>query len=260
MQYYVVDSFTNHVFGGGPAGVVIADSWPSDELMQNISMENNLADTAFIVKTGNDYEIRWFMPNGEINLNGHATLAAAFCLFNFIEPEQEVFTFRYKNGELHITREDDLIVLEMPAVFNNQIKITDEIVEALGSSPSEAYFGENLFCVFKSVSEIRDLKPNFDKMKALQFGKGVFISAVNDGGGSDIVCRAFWPKMGINENPVCGNMHCNLTPFWCNRLGKREIISCQLSKRGAIVIYEDLGERVKLKGKAVLFLKTELNI
>ncbi|MBQ9721665.1 MAG: PhzF family phenazine biosynthesis protein [Oscillospiraceae bacterium] len=259
MFYYVADAFTDRVFGGGPAGVVITDEWLPDALMQKIAMENNLADTAFCVPQDGDYGLRWFMPEGEINLNGHATLAAAWCLFQFHHPERERIVFHSPSGALTVTREGALLALDLPAVRNHPIELTQEMVDALGARPQEAYFGENLFFVFSSAGEVRSLKPDFEKMKRLPMGNGVFVSAPGDGE-SDIVARTFWPKMGVNEDPVCGNMHCNLTPFWSQRLGKREFISHQLSKRGAVVICEDLGERVKLKGTAALFLKGEVNL
>lgn len=260
MYYYVVDSFTNRVFGGGPAGVVITEQWLSDEVMQNIAIENNLADTAFVVKNAKNYGLRWFMPDGEINLNGHATLAAAFCLFRYIEPMRNEMVFETRSGELHVAAEGDFLSLDMPAVFNAPIGLTDEITAALGGAiPSEAYFGQNYFFVFDRAEDIRNLKPDFEKMKKLPLGQGVFISAPGDGD-SDIVARTFWPKMGVDEDPVCGNMHCNLTPFWCRRFGKKEIVSHQLSKRGAVVVCEDCGDRVKLKGQATLFLEGKLNI
>ncbi len=259
MYYYVVDSFTDHVFGGGPAGVVITDQWLSDETMQNIAMENNLADTAFVVKESQGYGLRWFMPEGEINLNGHATLAAAHCLFNYREPGMEKVLFHTKSGDLAVTKENQLLVLDLPAVFNHPVELTDEMTAALGAKPAEAYFGQNLFFVFSTADEVRKLRPDFEKMKRLPLGQGVFVSAVSDEH-SDIVGRTFWPKMGVDEDPVCGNMHCNLTPFWCKRLGKKELVSHQLSKRGAVVICEDCGDRVKLKGKAALFLTGKVNI
>lgn len=258
MDYYVVDSFTDKLFCGGPAGVVITKEWLSEETMQNIAMENNLADTAFCVEQENGYGLRWFMPDGEINLNGHATLAAGWCIFQYHHPDWKEIRFHSPGGILTVAREGELLTLDLPAVFNQPIALTKEMTEALGgATPTEAYFGENLFFVFERAEEIRALKPDFQKMKELPMGNGVFVSAPGDGA-SDIVARTFWPKMGVNEDPVCGNMHCNLTPFWCSRLQKKELVSHQLSKRGAVVICEDRGDRVLLKGKAVLFLKGDV--
>lgn len=260
IPYYVVDSFTDHVFGGGPAGVVITDRPLPEDLMQNIAMENNLADTSFVVRKDGNYSLRWFMPDGEIDLNGHATLAAAYCLFRDYVPSADRIEFHTgQSGILRVSREDGLLVLDLPAVMNSPITLTDDMVEALGDVPSESYYGQNLFFVFDSADKIRRLTPDFSKMKQLPYGNGVFVSAMGDGD-SDIVARTFWPKMGVDEDPVCGNMHCNLTPFWCRRLGKKQILSHQLSKRGAAVICEDFGNRVHLKGEAVLFLQTELSL
>ena len=148
MRYYVADAFTDHVFGGGPAGVVFTDAWLPEETMQQLAAENNLADTAFLVPAGENYALRWFMPEGEIDLNGHATLAAGFCLFRFVEPGRERVVLHTKSGDLTVTREGDWIVLDLPAVFNHPIDLTEEMVEALGARPKEAYFGQNLFFVF----------------------------------------------------------------------------------------------------------------
>lgn len=259
MHYYVVDSFTDHVFGGGPAGVVVSEKWLPDAVMQNIAMENNLADTAYLVKNENGYGLRWFMPNGEIDLNGHATLAAAHCLFRYLEPGMREVTFNTKSGDLHVTSEGDLYVLDLPAVYNDPISLTGEMIAALGAKPTESYYGQNLFFVFEHAADVRNLKPDFEKMRNLPLGNGVFVCAPGEEG-CDIVGRTFWPKMGVNEDPVCGNMHCNLTPFWCRRLQKKELVSHQLSKRGATVICQDCGDRVKLKGRAVLFLEGKINI
>lgn len=259
MRYFVADAFTARVFGGGPAGVLITDEWLAAETMQNIAMENNLADTAFLVKNGANYDLRWFMPNGEINLNGHATLAAAFCIFKFFEPDKTELTFNSPSGSLHVSKDGDYLALMLPAVFNAPIELTDAMVGALGKKPSESYFGQNLFFVFDTADEVRELEPNFEAMKKLSLGNGVFVSARGDDS-CDIVARAFWPKMGVNEDPVCGNMHCNLAPFWSRRLGKKILISHQLSKRGAVVICEDLGECVRLKGQVALFLTGELHL
>lgn len=258
MHYYVADAFTNHVFGGGPAGVLISDEWLPEKTMQNIAMENNLADTAFLVKNGDNYDLRWFMPDGEINLNGHATLAAAFCIFKFLEPDRQELFFNSPSGLLKVSRDGDYLALKLPAVFNKPIELTQEMIAALSKTPAESYFGQNLFFVFESAADVKNLTPNFDAMKNLPLGNGVFISA--RGEDCDIVARAFWPKMGVNEDPVCGNMHCNLAPFWSGRLGKKILVSHQLSKRGAVVICEDLGDYVLLKGQAALFLKGELRL
>ncbi len=261
-KYYIVDAFTDHLFSGGPAGVVITEEWLSDEMMQNIAAENNLADTAFLVPAGDgEYGLRWFMPEGEIMLNGHATLAAAFVLFHYEGETGKEIRFLTASGVLKVGLEGEYIVLDLPAVYNKPVKITDEMIHALKAEPAEAYFGENYFFIFDTEKEIRNLQPDFEKMKQLPEGQGVFVSAKSEDDGFDIAGRTFWPKMGVNEDPVCGNMHCNLAPFWCDRLKKKQIVSHQLSKREAVVICEYTGDdRVRLKGKAALYLTGELHL
>ncbi len=260
MKFYIVNAFTDEIFGGGPAGVVITDAWLSDEVMQNIATEVNLADTAFVVKNDEGYALRWFMPDGEINLNGHATLAASYIIFNYMDAKIKKIDYKTKSGVLEVTREGEYLALNMPAVFNHPTELTPEMVAALGCTPKEAYFGQNLFFVFDKAEEVRTLTPDFGKMKQLPLGQGVFVSAPSDDKESDIVARTFWPKMGVNEDPVCGNMHCNLTPFWSKRLGKKQFVSHQLSRRGAFVVCEDAGDRAILKGKAALFMVGDMKL
>ncbi len=259
MKYYVVDSFTDHVFGGGPAAVMILPRWLPDETMQNIAMENNLADTAFAVKAGDDYDLRWFMPEAEINLNGHATLAAAYIIFRFYEPERGSVRFRTKSGDLIVTRDGDWLELELPAVRVAPYPFSDAMRRALGVVPKETYFGQNLLFVLEDEAAVAVLRPDFEQMKALPEGQGCFVTArAPEGADYDIVGRTFWPKMGVNEDPVCGNMHCNLAPFWAERLGRDTLVSHQLSKRGAVVKCTACGDRVKLKGQAALFAAADI--
>ncbi len=255
MKYYVVDAFTDQVFKGGPAGVLFRNAWLDDEVMQNIAMENNLADTAFVTKQDGEYYLRWFMPKAEIDLNGHATLAAGYIFFRFIEPDKKEVTFHTKSGDLIVKKEGDYVVLDFPRITSNRVEITDRMVEILGKRPIEAFKSTNYTFVYESETDVKNLTPNYELMKELD-SQGAFVTSVGDT--SDIVGRAFWPMMGVNEDPVCGNMHCNLVPIWKEKLHKDVLVSHQLSPRGATVFCESQGERVILKGRAALFLEGEI--
>lgn len=263
MKYYVGDAFSDHIFGGGPAAVIVSDDWLSDEMMQNIAAENNLADTAFSVRRPDgDYDLRWFMPEGEINLNGHATLVCSHVIFTEIEPERETLVYHIPMGkEIRAKRCGTEIAITMPAVDNHEILIRQDMIDALGAQPKAAYFGENLLFVFENEQDVQNLKPDFVKMKALPEGNGCFVTAQADASADhDIVGRTFWPKMGVNEDPVCGNMHCNLAPFWTSRLGKTELVSHQLSKRGAVVRCRYENGVVTLQGAVTMVFIGELLI
>ena len=263
MRYYVGDAFSDRMFGGGPAAVVVSNAWLPDELMQNIAMENNLADTAFaVLRADGDYDLRWFMPDGEINLNGHATLVCSHVIFHEIEPERVEITFHIPQGKtIRARRVGEEVSVTMPPVFNRPYPLRQDMIDALGAAPQETWFGENLLFVYENEAQIRELRPDFVKMMAIQEGMGCFVTApANPGQGYDIVGRTFWPKMGVNEDPVCGNMHCNLAPFWAERLGKPEIVSHQLSKRGAVVKCRYENGVVTLQGAVTMVYQGELLI
>ena len=262
MKYYVGDAFTGRLFGGGPAAVMVTDRWLPDELMQNISMENNLPDTAFAVKRADgDYDLRWFMPKGEIELNGHATLVCSYVIFHDIEPKRQEILYHFSGGEIRAARREPYVEICLPPVFNRPYALRPDMIEALGARPRETWFGENLLFVFDTEEEVAALEPDFARMGRLPEGHGCFVTAkAAPGSGYDIVGRTFWPKMGVDEDSVCGNMHCNLAPFWSERLGKQELISHQLSPRGAVVRCSYENERVSLRGEVSMFLTGELLI
>ena len=257
MKCYVVDAFAEKCFAGNPAAVLILDQPISEKLMQNIAMENNLSETAFAVKTGGAYHLRWFTPGGEINLCGHATLATAYVLANFYAKEDE-FRFDTLSGRLTVTKEGDMFELDFPAIATREYAITDDVAAALGANPLEAFIGRDPVFIFGSEEEVRELSPDFSKLLAFPDGLGVFVTSKSER--YDFVTRAFWPKMGVNEDPVCGAMYCSLTPIWAKRLGKTTLVARQLSKRGGTVYTQDCGDRVKIKGPAVLYSIAELQI
>ncbi|MGG3805442.1 PhzF family phenazine biosynthesis protein [Metabacillus fastidiosus] len=258
MKYFVVDAFAEKVFEGNPAGVCIMDEWISDDLMQKIAMENNLSETAFAVKEEENYRLRWFTPGGEINLCGHATLATAFVIMNYTEKQLTSVTFDTISGELTVKKLDDLYEMDFPAVSSEEVPLTEQIIDALGVTPVETYLNRDLVCVLQSEEEVKNVSPDFSKLEKLQDGLGVYITA--KGIEYDFVSRAFFPKLKVNEDPVCGSMHCSLIPFWAERLEKDELVARQVSQRGGTLYCKHENTRVKIAGKAVLYSIAELNV
>lgn len=233
MKYYVVDAFAQKVFEGNPAGVCIMENWISNDLMQHIAIENNLSETAFAVKEGDHYRLRWFTPAEEIELCGHATLATAYVIANFYEPGSEHFTFHSLGGELTVIKKGELYEMDFPSRMPALATLTPDMVEALGVTPVETYLSRDLMFVLETEDQVRDLKPDFSKLKSLADGLGVTVTA--KGSNYDFVSRSFFPKLNVNEDPVCGSAHCNLIPYWEERLGKQEMVAKQWSSRGGIL-------------------------
>lgn len=258
MKYYVVDAFAQHVFEGNPAGVCILENWLPDEAMQNISTENNLSETAFAVKEGEDYRLRWFTPAAEIELCGHATLATAYVLAQFYEPDAEQFTFHTLGGILTVLRKGTLYEMDFPSRLPEPFILTHDMIEALGVKPVETYLSRDLMFVLENEDQVRKLTPDFSKLKQLPDGLGVSVTA--KGTTFDFVSRSFFPKLNVNEDPVCGSAHCNFIPFWAERLGKNKLVARQLSKRGGTLYCLLEGDRVKISGTAVLYAEAELKI
>jgi PhzF family phenazine biosynthesis protein len=258
MKYYVVDAFAEKVFEGNPAGVCVMKEWLSDDLMQKIAIENNLSETAFAVKGTENYKLRWFTPGGEINLCGHATLATAFVIMNFYEKQLKTIHFETMSGKLTVNRTEDLYELDFPTLSSKEVPLTEQMIDALGMTPLESYLNRDLVFVLESEEAVNEANPDFSKLAQLTEGLGVIITA--KGNHFDFVSRAFFPKLKVNEDPVCGSAHCGLIPFWAERLEKREMVARQLSSRGGTLYckYED--SRVKMAGKAALYSIADLYI
>ena len=257
MKQYVADAFTDQVFHGNPAAICILDAWISEELMMNIAIENNFSETAFAVKEGETYRLRWFTPGGEIDLCGHATLACAFVLFNYYETEAGQITFKTLSGELIVEKRDGLYEMDFPAYELTPVPVTEEMAGAIGAVPSEAYMGRDLLCIFENEEIIRALNPNQEKVKSLD---GLLLHATARGTDGDCVSRSFAPKCGVAEDAVCGSGHCHIVPYWAKRLKKERITAVQASKRGGILYCRLDGKRVKLAGKAALYSIAELRV
>ncbi len=257
MKQYVVDAFSAEVFHGNQAAVCVPDKWLPDELMKNIAKENNFSETAFAVKCADGYELRWFTPGGEVELCGHATLGTSFVLFSFCETEAQQITYHTMSGDLFVSRKNGLIEMDFPKYRYHETAVTEQIKKVMGADPAEAYLGPELMLVYRDEKTVRELKPDFDGMMALE-GSGVAVTA--PGAGYDCVSRYFGPKLKINEDPVTGSVHCMIAPYWAGRLGKNVIEAYQASERGGELHCEVCGDRVKIAGKAVLYSVDELNI
>jgi PhzF family phenazine biosynthesis protein len=256
---YQVDAFTNKKFGGNPAAVCPLEKWIDDSTMQKIAAENNLSETAFLVhRHGVLYDLRWFTPTMEVDLCGHATLAAAFVIFNFINKKLDSVQFDTKSGILKVERSDVLLSMDFPSRPPIPFNTTDNLVEALGIKPKEVLKSRDLFVVYENESQIKTLSPKFDLLKTFQDFVGIIVTAPGDG--YDFCSRFFAPNAGIFEDPVTGSAHCSLIPYWSNRLGKKNLHAFQLSQRKGELFCEDLGERVKISGNAVLYLEGNIFI
>ena len=255
MKQYIVDAFTDTVFHGNQAAVCVLDEWLPDKTMMDIAAENNFSETAFTVKAGEGYDLRWFTPGDEINLCGHATLAAAYVLFNYYEKDTDRIVFHTLSGDLITERHGDGIKMDFPVYSLNKVPVTEEMASAMGAAPKEAYLDRDLLLVYEDEDIIRKMKPDIDKVKQLD-GLGVGVTA--PGKDYDCVSRFFVPELSIPEDPVTGSAHCMITPYWTKRLGKSSINAFQASKRGGELICELRGDRVIISGKAVIFAVSEL--
>jgi len=253
LDIYQVDAFADGVFSGNPAAVVPLYEWLSDDLMQNIAAENNLAETAFFVRKGEYFELRWFTPESEVDLCGHATLASAYVIYEFLEYEDPAVVFETKSGRLFVDREDDLYSMDFPAWGLREIQVTERVSKALGDRPTELFMGErDMMAVFESEEQIRALNPDFRLVSQLD---GMCMICTAPGVDYDFISRTFVPEEGIPEDPVTGSAHCTLVPFWAKRLGKDVLHAYQASRRGGVLDCQNLGDRVKISGKAVTYMK-----
>lgn len=249
---YQIDAFASRVFAGNPAAVCPLDAWLDDACLQAIAEENNLSETAFFVPEGEGYRLRWFTPVTEVDLCGHATLATAFVLFEYLRPELQVVTFNSRSGPLTVTREEELLSLDFPALPLSAPLPVEAVAAALGVRPVEVRSGMDFFVVLESEAQVRALQPEMERIKQLG-GRGLIVTA--PGEAVDFVSRFFAPACGIPEDPVTGSAHCALTPYWAERLGRRELRALQLSARGGELWCEARGERVKISGRVVRYLE-----
>ncbi len=258
LPYFEVAAFSDWPFAGNPAGVCLLEQWLPDALMQSIAAENNLAETAFLVPRDGAYELRWFTPTSEVDLCGHATLASGHILFQHRGIGGDSIPFHSpRSGPLAVAREGERLVLDFPVRKVEPCEVTAEFSAALGVEPAELYQARDYLAVFRSAAEIRALKPDMVRVSSLP-NEGVIVTAPGDD--CDFVSRYFVPKYGIPEDPVTGSTHCNLIPFWAERLGKTELFARQLSPRGGELFCQLRGDRVRIGGRAATYLTGEIEV
>lgn len=256
LDIYQVDAFASGLFSGNPAAVCPVEEWPKESLMQAIASENNLAETAFFAKENDAYRIRWFTPAVEVDLCGHATLASAYVLFNFLESGMDRVDFHSRSGPLTVTRESDMLQLNFPADDLTPTKLPHELRSAINLTPNEVYKGKtDYLLIFDREEGIRSIRPDFGLL-ARSGGRGVIVSA--PGASVDFVSRFFAPQSGIDEDPVTGSAHTSLTPYWSKKLNKNRLIARQLSSRGGELICEMQDGRVLIGGKGVLYMQGKI--
>ncbi len=257
MKQYIVDAFTDRVFSGNPAAVCVPDEPLPEGVMMNITRENNLSETAFAVPEGDGFRLRWFTPGGEIDLCGHATLAAAFVITGFLRPDLGAVRFETLSGTLTVQKKGDLYEMDFPAYQLTPAGVTDAMEDALGARPAAAFMARDLLCVMEAEETVRGLKPDMAKLASLD---GLLVHVTARGNDFDCVSRSFAPKLNVPEDPVCGSGQCHILPYWAKMLGKDTLCSYQASRRGGTVYGKMSGDRILLSGKAVLFAQAEIRV
>jgi PhzF family phenazine biosynthesis protein len=260
LPIFQIDAFTEKVFRGNPACVCPLERWPRDLLMQAIAAENNVPETAFFLGQNGRYKLRWFTPLQEVDLCGHATLAAAWVVFNVMEKKSEHVTFTSKSGPLRVSRtRKDVYALDFPARPGERIDPPAELVGALGIEPKEVWAARDYMAVYETEEQVRALRPDIGRLRAMKDDKlGVIVTA--PGEKSDFVSRFFAPKAGIPEDPVTGSAHCTLIPYWAERLGKDQLYALQVSRRQGELFCMPRGERVAIAGRCVLYMKGAVQV
>ena len=255
---YQVDAFTHQLFRGNPAAVYPLKEWLPDSLLQNIAAENNLSETAFYVKNGERYDLRWFTPVAEVDLCGHATLASGHIIHLIESNPPNLLYFDTRSGELTIEKNGDYLTLNFPQDEMTEVSLPAGIKDALNIVPDKTFKGKtDYMLVLQSQKEVEELQPDFNLLSKVE-ARGVIVTA--PGTDVDFVSRFFAPQCGINEDPVTGSAHCTMVPYWSKILDKAQLSACQLSKRGGALQCKYQGDRVELSGQARLYLRGEIEI
>ncbi len=256
---YQVDAFTSRVFSGNPAAVCFLEAWLEDATLQRIAAENNLSETAFLVRSGDGYELRWFTPALEVDLCGHATLASAFVLFEHRNWPGETIRFSTrKSGLLSVSRRDGLLEMDFPSRAARPTTAPPALYAGLGAAPLEVHSSaEDLLVVLEDENAVRSLKPDWVHLEEIDC-RGIIVTARSKY--CDFVSRFFAPRVGIPEDPVTGSAHCVLIPYWSARLGKKTLHALQVSARGGELFCEDRGARVGIAGRAALYLEGAISL
>jgi PhzF family phenazine biosynthesis protein len=255
MQYFVVDAFTDRVLGGNPAGVCLVDDALDAATMQAIAAENNLSETAFLTRTASGWSLRWFTPTVEIDLCGHATLAAGFVVTSFVEPPTNQVSFVTRAGTLRVAHHDGWYTLDFPARPARPVAVTAAMVQALGAPVVEAHLARDLMLVLAAEEQVRRLAPDIAALAGLADHAVIVTAPARQ---VDFVSRFFAPNVGVPEDPVTGSAHCTLIPYWSARLGKTTLTAHQVSRRGGVLRCQDRSDRVAISGQAALYLRGEI--
>lgn len=257
IPYYEVLAFTNRLFSGNPAGVCILNEWLPDQLMQSIAAENNLAETAFMIEREKHFDLRWMTPTIEMDLCGHATLAAAHIIFNNLGRRRDLVNFQSPSGELTVERVGDRLTLDFPSRPATPCDPPPGLAEALRAEPSKVFEGRDYLAVFDRQEDVAAIAPDFEALMKFEVN-GVIVTA--PGNDCDFVSRYFAPRVGVPEDPVTGSTHCVLIPYWWKRLGRKELRARQLSRRGGELLCEDRGARVGIGGAALTYVEGTIRL
>ncbi|MGA9750575.1 MAG: PhzF family phenazine biosynthesis protein [Acidobacteriota bacterium] len=252
IPFYQVDAFTSRLFGGNPAGVCLLESWLPAEVMQAVAAENNLSETAFLVKEGDGWGLRWFTPEVEVDLCGHATLASGFVLLKVLREAAGTVRFSTQSGPLAVNEEGNLLSMDFPSRPGEPCQAPPRLLEGLGIAAAEVRRSRDYLVVVETEEQVRSLRPDMGRLAGLE-ALGVIVTA--PGRTCDFVSRFFAPDAGVPEDPVTGSAHCTLVPYWSHRLGKKRLHALQVSARGGELFCEDRGGRVSIAGTAALYLR-----
>jgi PhzF family phenazine biosynthesis protein len=262
LDMFVVDAFSDRLFGGNPAAVCPLEAWLPDELLASIAAENNLSETAFVVPEGDDFAIRWLTPKVEVDLCGHATLASGFVILRLLEPDRRRVRFRSRErGVLSVERDGERLTLDFPALVATERSIDPAVAAALSEHHPTAMYqapGGRLMVVYDDARQVLDLAPDFAALSRV--AGQVIATAPGREPGEDFVSRFFAPAAGIDEDPATGSAHCVLTPYWSSRLAKKALVARQLSARGATLWCELRDDRVSIAGHATLYLRGSIEL
>ncbi len=257
---YQVDAFTDRLFHGNPAAVCLLEEWLPESVMQQIAAENNLSETAFVKAEEEDYRLRWFTPEAEIDLCGHATLATAHVLFRHKKVGEKVLSFKTMSGRLEVSQAGERLRMLFPARPAVACELPDALQSGLGIAEiSEIYKARDYLVVLESEELVRALQPDFKVLSSIQ-ATGIIVTAAAESAAADFVSRYFAPGCGVPEDPVTGSAHCTLMPYWSKHLGRKNLTALQLSKRGGVLRCEDRGEMIVIEGMAVTYLQGVINV
>lgn len=258
LPVYKVNAFAKKYCQGNPAGVCPLEEWIDDDLMQAVAKENGYSETAFFVKNGDEFDLRWFTPGCEVDLCGHGTLGTACVIANELGYYKDRMVFNTKSGKLIVAKRDDLFILDFPALPAKPAEAPPNLIEGLGAEPVEILKAEDYLLIFKDEETIRNMKPDFKAVMNIDI-RGTIVSAPASTPGIDFVSRWFGSAMtGIEEDPATGSAHCTLAPYWAEKMNKNQFKALQLSERGAEISCEVAGDRVKIGGNGVLYFRGEV--